>query len=141
MFRTRRLVIGAAIVASAAALACGGSGEEPSGASGFEQLPATAEAVDAVAPRSDGLTGAPVPQLEVQSAEFDADRLNRTAGRFPPLDDPTIVSAGEAPWLGPETLVLGALQTGAARAYPIAMMTFHHVANDVLGGEPYLVTF
>ncbi len=130
-----------AIVASGAALACGGSGDEPSSASDFAQLPATADAVDAVAPRSDGLTGAPVPRLEAQSAEFDASRLNQTAGRFPPLDDPTIVSAGEAPWLEAETLVLGAVQNGEARAYPIAMMTFHHVANDVLGGEPYLVTF
>ena len=101
----------------------------------------TASAVEAIAPRSDGLTGAPVPRLEVQSAEFDAGRLNQTAGRFPPLDDPTIVSASEATWLEAETLVLGAVQNGEARAYPIAMMTFHHVANDVLGGEPYLVTF
>ena len=137
----KRLVVCVAIVASGAALACGGSGDEASRASDFTPLPATADAADAVAPRSDGLTGAPVPQLEVQSAEFDADRLNQTAGRFPPLNDPTIVSAGEAPWLEAETLVLGAVQNGEARAYPIAMMTFHHVANDVLGGEPYLVTF
>ena len=141
MFAAKRLVIGVAMVASAAALACGGSGDEPSSVSGSAQLPATADAADAVAPRSDELTGAPVPQLEVQSAEFDAGRLNQTAGRFPPLDDPTIVSAGEAPWLEAETLVLGAVQNGEARAYPIAVMTFHHVANDVLGGEPYLVTF
>ena len=119
----------------------GGSGDQPSSAPGAAQLPATGNVVDAVAPRSDGLTGAPVPRLDVQSAEFDAGRLNQTAGRFPPLDDPTIVSAGEAPWLTAETVVLGALQNGEARAYPIAMMTFHHVANDVLGGQPYLVTF
>ena len=37
--------------------------------------------------------------------------------------------------------MLGAVQNGEARAYPISMMTFHHVANGVLGGEPYLVTF
>ena len=102
---------------------------------------AAAAAVEAAAPRTDGLTGAPVPHLEAHSAEFDASRLNEGAGRFPPLDDPTIVSANAATWLDAETLVLGAVQNGEARAYPIAMMTFHHVANDVLGGEPYLVTF
>ena len=154
VFDRQRLALGAAIIASAATLACGGAGDQPSSTSGVAQLPTTADGatadgatadpvdvVDAVAPRGDGLTGAPVPVLEAQSAEFDASRLNQTAGRFPPLDDPTIVSADEAPWLEAETLVLGAIQNGEARAYPIAMMTFHHVANDVLGGEPYLVTF
>ncbi len=128
--------------------ACGG-GTSEAVAPGPERTPAVADstpvaaapAVDAIAPRGDGLTGAPVPRLEAQSSEFDASRLNQTAGRFPPLDDPTVVSANEAPWLEAETLVLGAVQNGEARAYPIAMMTFHHVANDVLGGEPYLVTF
>jgi hypothetical protein len=33
------------------------------------------------------------------------------------------------------------VQNGEARAYPLFMMTFHHVSNDVLGGESYLVTF
>ena len=46
-----------------------------------------------------------------------------------------------ATWLRDDTLVLGAVQNGDARAYPVFMMTFHHVTNDVLGGEPYLVTF
>jgi hypothetical protein len=33
------------------------------------------------------------------------------------------------------------VQNGEARAYPLFMMTFHHVSDDVLGGESYLVTF
>ena len=40
-----------------------------------------------------------------------------------------------------EDLVMGAVQNGSARAYPLFMMRFHHVANDELGGAPYLVTF
>ena len=40
-----------------------------------------------------------------------------------------------------EFLVLGAVQNGEARAYPLFQMAFHHVANDELGGEPLLVTF
>jgi len=94
-----------------------------------------------VAPRIDGLDGAPVPALQVESSEFDEDRFNAGGGRFPPLNDPAIVSAAEADWLTGDSLVLGAIQNGEARAYPVGMMTFHHVSNDVLGGEPYLVTF
>lgn len=131
--------------------ACGGGGvggpSEPA-APGQEPAPAVADSAprdsataEAIEPRGDGLAGAPVPPLDVQPADFDGSRLNETAGRFPSLDRPAIVGADEAPWLAPETLVLGAVQNGEACAYPIAMMTFHHVANDVLGGEPYLVTF
>ena len=41
----------------------------------------------------------------------------------------------------PDSLVLGAELNGESRAYLLSMMSFHHVANDELGGEPYLVTF
>ena len=61
--------------------------------------------------------------------------------RFVPLDNPEVVSADEATFLQPDDRVLGLTVGGESRAYPISMMTFHHVANDVLGGLPVLVTF
>ena len=61
--------------------------------------------------------------------------------RFVPLDNPEVVSADAATFLQPEDRVLGLTVGGESRAYPISMMTFHHVANDVLGGLPVLVTF
>lgn len=92
-------------------------------------------------PRPDGLTGAPVEPPTAASAEFDARLLNVNGGSFPPLDYPSLVTVEEASWLNDDALVLGAVQNGEARAYPLSMMRFHHVANDELGGEPYLVTF
>ncbi len=94
-----------------------------------------------VVTRDDGLAGAPVPPPNVAAVTFDVDRLDVRAGTFPPLDVPEVVPAAEATWMSPNTLVLGAIQNGETRAYPIFMMTFHHVANDILGGEPYLATF
>jgi hypothetical protein len=91
--------------------------------------------------RSDGLTGAPVPERTAQASSFDAGLVNAAAGTFPPLDFPIVVSGAEATWLLDEDIVLGAVQNGEARAYPLCMMTLHHVSNDRLGGEPYLVTF
>jgi hypothetical protein len=61
--------------------------------------------------------------------------------RFVPLDNPEFVSADEATFLTPDDRVLGLEVGGESRAYPINMMTFHHVANDELGGLPVLVTF
>ena len=60
---------------------------------------------------------------------------------FVPLDNPEVVTADTATFLQPDDRVLGLTVNGESRAYPINMMTFHHVANDVLGGLPVLVTF
>ena len=61
--------------------------------------------------------------------------------RFVPLDNPEVVAAEAVTFLQPDDRVLGLTVNGESRAYPINMMTFHHVANDVVGGEPVLVTF
>ena len=105
--------------------------------------PATAaeEPAPAAAPRDVGLVGAPVPPPTVSSADFDADLVNERAGSFPALDHPLVVPASQAEWMDDGDIVLGAVQNGEARAYPVFMMRFHHVANDELGGDPYLVTF
>ena len=81
-----------------------------------------------------------MPPPMAEAVEFDATQMTG-GGRFPPLNDPRAVLPADAAWLDAETLVLGAIQNGDARAYPVYMMAFHHVANDVLGGQPYLVSF
>ena len=155
----RLVLLGLAGAATLALAACGGSAEAPArpastaqatqaapnGVAAEAAAPAPAASGEAetvtIAPRSDGLTGAPAPQTTVQSAAFDQELVNERGGAFPSLDEPLVVTAGEAPWMEADDLVLGAVQNGEARAYPLFMMTFHHVANDTLGGEPYLVTF
>ena len=81
----------------------------------------------------------PLPTAGTVQAE--ASQTGSRGGRFPPLDDPHVVMPEAATWLRDDTLILGAVQNGEARAYPVFMMAFHHVANGVLGGKPYLVTF
>lgn len=103
--------------------------------------PASAAAQPEIVARPDGLTGAPLPPPETEVVDFDEDRFLASAGTFPALTDPAVVPGAEATWLEDDTLVLGATQNGEARAYPIYMLRLHHVANDVLGGKPYLVTF
>lgn len=88
-----------------------------------------------------GLTGAALPPATAGSAPFDERRLNRFAGAFPPLTRAPVVAAADAHWLHADSRVLGAVQGDEARAYPLLIMQFHHVANDWLGGAPYLATF
>ena len=118
------------------------SAPEATEATANETASETAAAVPTtdVSQPSGALTGAPVPPLDRSAAPLDEDRLNLDGGTFPPLVDPAVLPVASATF-DDDTLVLGAVQNGEARAYPIFMMTFHHVANDVLGGEPYLVTF
>lgn len=73
---------------------------------------------------------------------FHEDKLLAGPGsRFVVLDEPATVSAQEANWLKEDELVLGVVWGGSARAYPIRQMAYHHIANDIIGGKPYLVTY
>lgn len=73
--------------------------------------------------------------------EAENSRGNFPRSRFVPLDNPDVVAAEAVTFLQPDDRVLGLTVNGESRAYPVNMMTFHHVANDIVGGEPVLVTF
>jgi len=74
--------------------------------------------------------------------EFNAAGLNTGAGQgFIVLDNPAMIPAGQADWLQGDDIVLGAAQNGEAQAFPINQMAYHHIANTIIGGDPYLVTY
>ena len=61
---------------------------------------------------------------------------------IPPIDDPQFVSADEADqWLGQQEPVVFFELNGDAKAYPLQIMTWHEIVNDVVGGVPVAVTF
>jgi len=61
--------------------------------------------------------------------------------QFVPLYSPTFVKAGDASYLRDDDLVLGLELNGEARAYPVMMMWYHHIANDMVQGSPVLITY
>jgi hypothetical protein len=73
--------------------------------------------------------------------EGDLDATYSRTTPFVPLDNPKVLPAGQATFLTAEDRVLGITINGESRAYPLRMMTYHHIANDVLGGRPILITF
>ena len=74
--------------------------------------------------------------------KFDPDGLSIGPGSgFVVLDNPAVIPGEQATWLAPDELVLGVTVGDEARAYPISQMAYHHIANDQIGGEPYLVTY
>lgn len=61
--------------------------------------------------------------------------------RFLPALDPAMVPAAEATFLQPNDDVFGVVVAGRARAYPITMLAYHHVVNDVIQGIPVAITY
>ena len=61
---------------------------------------------------------------------------------IPPLDAPQFESIADADrWLEDVQPVVALAVNGEARAYPLAILTWHEIANDTLGGVPVSVTF
>src|SRR3990167_1743011 len=61
---------------------------------------------------------------------------------IPSIDVPKFVSTTEADaFLGPRAPVIHVEVDGDVRAYPIEILIWHEIANDVVGGVPVAVTF
>ena len=60
---------------------------------------------------------------------------------IPSIDNPKFVPVSEMADLGPREPVIGLVINGDARAYPLRILTWHEICNDVVGGVPVLVTY
>lgn len=61
---------------------------------------------------------------------------------IPPIDDPAFDDFALADtWLQAASPVIALEIDGIARAYPLAILTRHEIANDILGETPVAVTF
>ncbi len=59
---------------------------------------------------------------------------------IPALDHPAHIAAAQADWRDDE-LVVGVERAGVARAYPLALLVWHELVNDEIGGEAILVSY
>ncbi len=61
---------------------------------------------------------------------------------IPSIDNPMFISQDEAAeWLSDNEPVIAVEINGDARAYPLQIMTWHEITNDVVGDVPVIVTF
>ncbi|MGE3796005.1 MAG: DUF3179 domain-containing protein [Dehalococcoidia bacterium] len=77
----------------------------------------------------------------VSLREIESGGVGADSG-IPSIHDPHFESVGEAAeWVTPREPVVTLEVGNEARIYPIQILMWHEVVNDVLGGEPVLVTF
>ncbi|MFH0916496.1 MAG: DUF3179 domain-containing protein [bacterium] len=61
---------------------------------------------------------------------------------IPALDNPRFVSVSEADeWLGDLEPVTVFQEQGDVRVYPLQILIWHEIVNDVVGGRPVVITF
>lgn len=80
------------------------------------------------------LSNASIPVEEILSGGPPKDGI-------PAIDKPKFLAAHDADFLKPDSRVLGVARNGIAKAYPIAILNWHEIVNDVLGDEGIAITF
>lgn len=80
------------------------------------------------------LENAIVPKTEILSGGPPKDGI-------PALMAPNWVDAQKADFMNPGDKIIGVVLAGQPRAYPIKILNWHEVVNDVVGDNPIAVTF
>src|ERR687898_980854 len=75
----------------------------------------------------------------VSLAEFRPGGPGRDG--IPALTRPRVVPVSGVRHLAPQAPVIELVVRGEVRAYPLEMLVWHEIVNDVLGGRPVAVTF
>ena len=73
------------------------------------------------------LSGAAIPEAAIQKGGPPRDGI-------PSLDSPLFTAAGQATEVTPDARVLGLVIDGIAKAYSIAILNWHELVNDRVGG-------
>ncbi len=109
-------------------------------------------------PGADGSPGATEPpnpdnlRVRIEGWATDFTKASVDLGEFvgggppkdgiPPVDEPRFESIDAArSWLVDRSPVISLEAGGEARAYPLAILTWHEIVNDTLGSVPVVVTF
>ena len=68
-------------------------------------------------------------------------RQNHFEWMFNPLANAAYAKANDAGFVAAEDIVLAVKINGEAAAYPVRLMAYHHLVEDVVGGTPIVATY
>jgi hypothetical protein len=141
-WRTGVCAVAGSLIALGALSACGAAGPDP----------------------SDPAAGAPVALQRIEESDHEdvASALDDPAGPdlptplvdpaalvsggpppdgIPAIDEPLFERASSVTWLDADEPVLSLQVGGEARAYPVRVMIWHEIVNDLVAGVPIAVTY
>ncbi len=142
MKRFRRAVVTTVLLSLVAAGCSGAAAPETTPSSPTSgQAPAESRSADASRLRvSTGGWRTDFTKASVDLADFVGGGPPKDG--IPPIDEPAYESIAAAKtWLDDRAPVIALAVGGEGRAYPLAILMWHEIANDVLGGVPVVVTF
>lgn len=113
-----------------------GAHPEPSPMSGYRGF--KARLFSRIDPHFAGFLDPDLP-LTIRAEEIVWGGVRRDG--IPSLDDPPVVAASQATYLRDEETVFGVSIGGAQRAYPERFLSWHEMANDVVGDQPVTLSF
>ncbi len=82
----------------------------------------------------------PIGTLVLAAAGTVGSRVNVFEKMFHPIDEARFLTIATA-HLDERDRVLAIERGGAARAYPVANLAYHHLVNDALSGHPVVATY
>ena len=68
-------------------------------------------------------------------------RQNHFEWMFNSLKNPAYAAASKADFIEPSDMVLGVRINGEDSAYPVRLLAYHHLVQDVVGGKPIVATY
>jgi uncharacterized BrkB/YihY/UPF0761 family membrane protein len=68
-------------------------------------------------------------------------RQNHFEWMFNPLANAAYAKANEAGFMADSDIVIAVESNGEAAAYPVRLMAYHHLIQDVVGGTPLVATY
>ena len=68
-------------------------------------------------------------------------RQNHFEWMFNPLPNASYISASKADFVEPSDMVLAVNINGEDAAYPVRLLAYHHLVQDVVGGKPIVATY
>lgn len=80
------------------------------------------------------LSKAVIPKKEILSGGPPKDGI-------PAISNPILISVKEATYLKPDDRIIGFVHNQIARAYPLKILNYHEIVNDLVGEIPLAITY
>ncbi len=163
--------LGVALIVVAVAVACGDTAPIPTATPTStpdstptpESTPTSTPDSSSISESTPSFTPGPVPDFDPQaryggssrpgippwktdftkySIDFNDIMVGQVRDGIPSIDLPKFVAVDPGPgWIAELEPVISLEIDGDARAYPIQILTWHEIVNDMVGGVPVIVTF